>query len=95
MQRALLCFLVVMGLVLTHWGLAVPDWWLAAMVGPVLMGWAACAVLRLNREIRAQKTVLPSLMEDVAFLHQLRAHGGRIDVAQEAFAQKKREGVYR
>lgn len=94
-QRALLCFLVVMGLVLIYWGVAVPDWWLAAMVGPVLMGWAACAVLRVNREIRVQKTYLPSLMDDAAFLHELRAHGGRVDVAQEAFALKKREGVYR
>jgi hypothetical protein len=94
-QRALLCFLVVMGLVLIYWGVAVPDWWLAAMVGPVLMGWAACAVLRVNQEIRAQKTYLRSLMEDAAFLHELRLHGGRIDVAQGAFEQKKHEGVYR
>ena len=94
-QRALLCFLVVMGLVLIYWGIAVPDWWLAAMVGPVLMGWAACAVLRVNREIRVQKAYLPSLMKDAAFLHELRLNGGQIDVAQEAFAQKKREGVYR
>src|ERR1700676_4518567 len=92
-QRALLCFLVVMGLVLTYWGVAVPDWWLAAMVGPVLAGWAACAVLRVNREIRVQKTYLPSLMQDAAFLQELRAHGGRMDVAQETFAQKKREGI--
>jgi hypothetical protein len=94
-QRALLCFLVVIGLVLIYWGVAVPDWWLAAMVGPVLVGWAACAVLRIHREIRVQKAYLPSLMEDAAFLHELRAHGGSIDVAKEAFAQKKREGVYR
>lgn len=95
MQRALLCFLVVMGLVLIYWGIAVPDWWLAAMVGPVLAGWAGCAVLRVNREIRVQKEYLPSLMGDVAFLHELRLHGGRFDVAQEAFAQKRRQGIYR
>ena len=53
-QRALLCFLVVIGLALIYWGLAVPDWWLVAMVGPVLMGWAACGVLRISREIRVQ-----------------------------------------
>jgi hypothetical protein len=93
-QRVLLCFLAVMGLVLIYWGLMVPDWWLAAMVGPVLMGWAACAVLRVNREIRARKAYLPVLMKDVAFLHELRLSGGRIEVAQEAFAKKKSEGVY-
>jgi hypothetical protein len=94
-QRALLCFLVVMGLVLLYWGVAVPDWWLTALLGPVLMGWAACAVLRLNREIRAVKAIMPCLMEDPAFLHELRLHGGRIDVAQETFAQKKHDGIYR
>jgi hypothetical protein len=94
-QRALLYFLVVMGFVLLYWGVAVPNWWLAAMVGPVLTGWAACGVLRLHREIRMQKKILPSLMEDSAFRHELRLSGGRIDVAQETFAQKKHEGVYR
>jgi|SRR5579872_704843 hypothetical protein len=94
-QRALLCFLVVVGFALIYWGITVPDWWLAAMIGPVLMGWAACAVLRINREIRAQKAYLPSLMKDVGFLHELRLSGGRVDAAQKAFAQKKREGVYR
>jgi hypothetical protein len=94
-QRALLCFLVVIGLALLYWGLAVPSWWLAAMVGPVLTGWAACGVLRVNREIRIQKTFLPSLMEDSAFLHELRLNAGRVDVAKKAFAQKKREGIYR
>jgi hypothetical protein len=76
-------------------GVAVPDWWLTALLGPVLMGWAACAVLRLNREIRAVKAIMPCLMEDPAFLHELRLHGGRIDVAQETFAQKKHDGIYR
>ena len=66
-QRALLCFLVVMGLVLLYWGMAIPDWWLTALLGPVLMGWGASAALRVNREIRAQKTYLPSLMKDAAF----------------------------
>jgi hypothetical protein len=94
-QRALLCFLVVIGLVLTYWGISVTDWWLAAMVGPVLIGWAACAVLRVNREIRVQKAYLPSLMKDVAFAHELRLSGGRIEAAQEALAEKKRQGVYR
>ena len=94
-QRALLCFLVVIGLVLIYWGVAVPDWWLAAMVGPVLTGWAACTVLRVNREIRVQKTYLPSLMQDAGFLHELRLSGGRIDVAQEEFAEKQRQGIYR
>ena len=94
-QRALLCFLVVMGLVLIYWGVSIPDWWLAAMVGPVLMGWAACAVLRINREIRVKKAYLPSLMKDVAFVHELRLSGGHIEAAQEAFAEKKRQGIYR
>jgi hypothetical protein len=94
MQRALLCFLVVMGVVLIYWGIKVPDWWLAAMVGPVLMGWAACAVMRVNREMRARKARLDVLMKDVAFLHELRVSGGRIEVAQEAFAKKKSEGLY-
>lgn len=94
-QHALLCFFVGMGFVLTYWGVAMPDWWLAAMVGPVLAGWAGCGVLRTNREIRVQKEVLPSLMEDTAFLHELRLNGRRIDAAREALAQKKRDGVYR
>jgi hypothetical protein len=59
MQRALLCFLVVMGLVLIYWGLKVPDWWLAAAIGSVPMGWAACAGLRLNQEFRARKETWP------------------------------------
>lgn len=95
MQRALLCFLGVMGLVLMYWGITVPDWWLAAMIGPVLIGWAACGVLRVNREIRSRKASLTVLMKDVAFLHELRLSGGRTEVAQEAFAKKKSEGLYR
>ena len=94
-QRALLCFLVVMGLALIYWGLRVPDWWLAAMIGPVLMGWAVCAVLRINREIRETKAYLAVQMQDVAFLHELRLSGGRVKVAREAFAKKKSEGLYR
>ena len=93
-QRALLCFLVVMGLVLMYWGITVPDWWLAAMVGSVLTVWAAYAVLRVNREIRARRAYLSVLMKDVAFLHELRLSGGRIEAAQEAFAKKKSEGLY-
>lgn len=94
-QRALLCFLAVMGLVLIYWGVTVPDWWLAAMVGPVLMGWAACGVLRVNRDIHAKKAYLAVLMKDVAFLHEFRLSGGRLEAAQEAFAKKKSEGLYR
>jgi hypothetical protein len=94
-QRALLCFLVVMGLILTYWGIRVPDWWLAAMVGPLLMGWAACAALRVNREIRTTNAQLAVLMKNVGFLHELRLSDGRVDVARKAFAQKKSEGLYR
>jgi|ERR1700733_7199294 hypothetical protein len=94
-QRALLCFLVVMGLVLMYWGITVPDWWLAAMVGSVLTVWAAYAVLRVNREIRARRAYLSVLMKDVAFLHELRLSGGRVEAAQQAFEKKKREGLYR
>jgi hypothetical protein len=95
MQRALLCFLVVMGLVLLYWGIKVPDWWLAAMIGPLLSGWASCAALRLNREIHETKSFLEASMKDAAFLHELRLSGGRVDVAREAFAKKKSAGVYR
>jgi hypothetical protein len=94
-QRALLCFLVVMGLALTYWGIRVPDWWLAAMIGPLLAGWAACAALRVNREIRTAKAHLAVMMKNVGFLHELRLSDGRIDVARKAFAQKKSEGLYR
>jgi hypothetical protein len=95
MQRALMCFLVVMGLVLVYWGIKVPDWWPAAILGPVLVGWAGCAGLRLNQEMRLRKANLAVLMKDVAFLHELRLSGDRVDIAQEAYTRKKREGLYR
>jgi hypothetical protein len=93
-QRALLCFLVVMGLVLIYWGTVISDWWLLAMVGPVLMGWAACAVLRVHREIRETKAYLAVQMKNVAFLHELRLSGGRVDIARAAFTKKRSEGLY-
>lgn len=94
-QRAILCFLAVMGLVLLFWGVRVPDWWLAAVIGPVLMGWAAYSVLQVNKEIRVRRAHLDVLMKDVAFLHELRLSGGRTDIAHEAYMRKKRDGLYR
>jgi hypothetical protein len=94
MQRAVLWFIIAMGDICGSFGLAQSSWW-AIVFGLVMMIGGAWGLRHVRHELRAQATILPSIMEDVAFRYELWRHNGRLDLAREALLLKRGAGLYR
>jgi hypothetical protein len=55
----------------------------------------ALGLRHVYRQLKAQKLLLPSMMEDPAFRYELWRNNGQVDVAQEALLRKRGVGLYR
>jgi hypothetical protein len=60
----------------------------------MLMG-GAWGLRHIYRELKRQKLVLPSLMQDPVFRYELSCHSGQLDRAHEALLRKRGAGLYR
>jgi hypothetical protein len=94
MQRSVLWFIIAMGDTCAAFGIGRSAWW-AILFGLIMMAGGAWWLRRVYREIKIQKEMLPSMMEDVAFRHELWRHNGRTDLAWEALLLKRGTGLYR
>src|ERR1700730_14930788 len=94
MQRSVLWFIIAMGDTCAAFGVGRAAWW-AILFGLIMMAGGARWVRRVYREVRTQKEMLPSMMEDAHLGSELWRRNGRTDLAWEALLQKRGTGVYR
>jgi len=94
MQRSVLWFILAMGDSCASFGVARWSVW-ATVFGLFMIVGGAVGLRRVYRELRMQKQLLPSMMEDAAFRYELWRHNGQLDRAQEALLHKRGAGLYR
>jgi hypothetical protein len=94
MQRSVLWFIVAMGDSCASFGVARWSAWVAGFGFLMLVG-GAWGLRHIYRELKRQKLVLPSLMQDPVFRYELSCHNGQLDRAHEALLRKRGAGLYR